>query len=630
MTTISLYAGISDDFILKAGGKTLSIEVAQNFEREIGYRPAENEVTSWTNSLASIARTLKKADLLSQAVMVEMTLPRTSSRLDCLIAGKDLDGREQAVVVELKQWSEARPCDRGEMVETVIGGSWAQTSHPSDQARGYHFFLSDLATVFSDETVALSSCAWLHNMPRAKSKPLFADEFATLVEHTPCFTRDDELAFQSFLKERVGSGGGGEVLQKIKSSRWEPSKKLLEHVAEMINGEPIYSLLDEQRVAFLKVIDSVRKSGLGQKKSIFIIRGGPGTGKSVIALNLLADLAREGKKVEYVTGSRSFTETLKKKLGKRASTQFKYTHNYAQEHDECLDALVIDEAHRIRLTSNTWRTPKVKRSERPQIEELISVARTVAFFVDEKQVVRPEECGSTALILAASKKIGAVVEQIELEAQFRCGGSDRYVNWIADLLQMSGAKDFEAWNANSEFDLKIVETPLELETMVRKRHADGVSARLSAGFCWEWSDPLVDGTLVSDVKVGDWEMPWNAKPGAKKLVKEIPPSSLWATDPRGLNQVGCVYTAQGFEYDFAAVIWGTDLVIRNGLWVGQPTESRDSGLKRNLNKGEAKFIDLVKNTYRVLLTRGMRGCWIYFVDDETREFVKRQIVVHRT
>ena len=628
MTTVSLYAGISDDFILKAGGKTLAIEVTRNFEREIGHRPVENEVASWTNSLASVARTLKKANLRSQGVMVEMTLPRTSSRLDCLIAGRDVNGLDQAVIVELKQWGEARACDRGEMVEAVIGGSWAQTSHPSDQARGYHFFLSDLGTVFSDETVSLSSCAWLHNMPRAKSKPLFAGEFTTLVEQTPCFTRDDEVAFQSFLIERVGAGGGKEVLQKIKSSRWEPSKKLLEHVAEMINGEPIYSLLDEQRVAFLKVIDSVRRNGLGQKKSVFIIRGGPGTGKSVIALNLLADLAREGKKVEYVTGSRSFTETLKKKLGRRASVQFKYTHNYSQERSECLDALVIDEAHRIRLTSNTWRTPKIKRSDRPQIEELISVARTVAFFVDEKQVVRPEECGSTALILAASKKLGAVVEQIDLEAQFRCGGSDKYVNWVADLLQMSGVKAVEAWDSNSEFDLKIVETPLELEKMVRQRDAEGVSARMSAGFCWAWSDPLPDVTLIPDVRIGNWEMPWDAKPGAKKLAKEIPPASLWATDPRGINQIGCVYTAQGFEYDFAAVIWGADLVIRDGTWVGQPTESRDSGLKRNLKKGDVDFVDLVKNTYRVLLTRGMRGCWIYFVDEETREFVKRRIANH--
>ena len=164
--------------------------------------------------------------------------------------------------------------------------------------------------------------------------------------------------------------------------------------------------------------------------------------------------------------------------------------------------------------------------------------------------------------------------------------------------------------------------------MVRQRDAKGVSARISAGFCWAWSDPLPDGTLIPDVRIGNWEMPWDAKPGAKKLAKEIPPASLWATDPRGINQIGCVYTAQGFEYDFAAVIWGADLVIRDGTRVGQPTESRDSGLKRNLKKGDVDFVDLVKNTYRVLLTRGMRGCWIYFVDEETREFVKRRIANH--
>ena len=397
----------------------------------------------------------------------------------------------------------------------------------------------------------------------------------------------------------------------------------------MIDGESTFSLLDEQRVAFLKVMDSVRRTSLADKKQVFIIRGGPGTGKSVIAINLFAELARAEKRVEYVTGSKSFTETLRKKLGRRAGVQFKYTHNYSQETEERLDALVVDEAHRIRATSNTWRTPKIKKSSRSQIDELIEAARTTAFFIDEKQVVRSEECGSTALILSAANKAGASVEQIDLEAQFRCGGSDRYVNWVADLLEIDGVSREIQWNSEFEFELKIVDSLEELENMIRKRDAEGNTARITAGFCWDWSDPSPDGTLNSDVQIGEWQMPWNAKPGARKLANEIPTASLWATDPRGINQIGCIYTAQGFEYDYAAVIWGQDLVIRDGVWVGQPAESSDAGLKRNLRKGNLSFADLSKNSYRVLLTRGMRGCWIHIVDEETREFVKRRIANHQ-
>ena len=572
---------------------------------------------------------MRIANLQTQGVMIELTLPRTSSRLDCLIAGKDTSGCEQAVIIELKQWDEVKSCDRDEMVEAVIGGGWTQTVHPSDQARGYHWFLNDLATVFSEGGVSLSSCSWLHNLPREKAGPLFDDEFGELIRETPCFTKDDSNAFDTFLSDRVGAGDGREVLEKIRTSRWEPSKKLLEHVAKMIDGESTFSLLDEQRVAFLKVMDSVRRTSLADKKQVFIIRGGPGTGKSVIAINLFAELARAEKRVEYVTGSKSFTETLRKKLGRRAAVQFKYTHNYSQETEERLDALVIDEAHRIRATSNTWRTPKIKRSNRSQIDELIEAARTTAFFIDEKQVVRSEECGSTALILSAANKAGASVEQIDLEAQFRCGGSDRYVNWVADLLEIDGVSREIQWNSEFEFELKIVDSLEELENMIRKRDAEGNTARITAGFCWDWSDPSPDGTLNSDVQIGEWQMPWNAKPGARKLANEIPTASLWATDPRGINQIGCIYTAQGFEYDYAAVIWGQDLVIRDGVWVGQPAESSDAGLKRNLRKGNLSFADLSKNSYRVLLTRGMRGCWIHIVDEETREFVKRRIANHQ-
>ena len=630
MTTVSLYSGTSADFIFKAGNSRLAIEIAKNFELKIGVRPAANEVASWTNSLSSVAERMRNANLQNQGVMIEMTLPRTSSRLDCLIAGKDLSGREQAVIIELKQWDEVKPCDRDEMVEAVIGGGWTQTVHPSDQARGYHWFLNDLATVFSDGSVALSSCSWLHNLPRQKAGPLFDDEFGELIRETPCFTKDDAKAFDSFLSDRVGAGAGKEVLEKIRTSRWEPSKKLLEHVAKMIDGESTFSLLDEQRVAFLKVMDSVRRASIADRKQVFIIRGGPGTGKSVIAINLFAELARAEKKVEYVTGSKSITETLRKKLGRRAAVQFKYTHNYSQEREERLDALVIDEAHRIRATSNTYLTPKIKRSDRSQIDELIGAARTTAFFIDEKQVVRSEECGSTALILSAANKVGALVEQIDLEAQFRCGGSDRYVNWVADILQIGGVSKEIRWNSGFEFDLKIVDSLVDLESMIRQRDAEGSTARITAGFCWDWSDPLPDGTLNPDVQIGEWRMPWNAKPGARKLAKEIPTASLWATDPRGINQIGCIYTAQGFEYDFAAVIWGQDLVIRNGVWVGQPAESSDAGLKRNLKKGNLSFADLSKNSYRVLLTRGMRGCWIHIVDEETRDFVKGRIVSRQT
>lgn len=179
-------------------------------------------------------------------------------------------------------------------------------------------------------------------------------------------------------------------------------------------------------------------------------------------------------------------------------------------------------------------------------------------------------------------------------------------------------------DSTSAFDFGIVDSPTELDEMVRGRADAGESARLAAGFCWRWSDPK-DGALVDDVVIGSFRRPWNAKPDAAKLPPRVPKSNYWATDPQGIGQVGCVYTAQGFEFDYIGVIWGDDLVYRasEGGWVGQKAASHDSQVKRAQPE---HFTDLVKNTYRVLLTRGLKGCYVYFTDLETREYMRLRMV----
>lgn len=619
---VSLYEGLSSDFIIKSREGLIAIQVERAFRHRAGHAPSPSEVKSWENSLSAIGELLFEAGLDRQGVIVEMQLPSTSERIDVMVVGRDARGTQQGVVVELKQWSEVSPSENPGLVETFLGGGLSEKLHPSDQADGYRVYLSDHATVFTSGEFQLSACALLHNAKRDRVEALYDDQFSETLVRAPLFTSEDTAEFKQFIQERVGDGGGSDALAEVLKTKWEPSKKLLSHIAEVISGEPVYTLLEHQRVTFLKV----RGSALAHKTDnhkVFIIQGGPGTGKSVVAMNLLAALASEGVRVQYVTGSKSFTETLRKQIGTRGANLFKYTHNFVEKPN--LDALVIDEAHRIRLTSNQRFTPKNKKSNRDQIDELISAARVTAFFIDEKQVVRPQETGSIAMIRAAALRLGADVEELQLSSQFRCGGSDEYIRWVADLLQFDGDDTPNVWDLSREFEVRMSATPSELEQVIKNKNVDGLTARLSAGFCWSWSEPNHDGTLVDDVRVGDWSMPWNAKSNARKLHKSIPKSDFWATDPRGVNQVGCIYTAQGFEYDHAGVIWGTDLVIRDGKWFGQPKESKDSALKRSVKAGGLTFDDLVKNTYRVLLTRGMRSCHLYVVDDETRQYIASRI-----
>jgi hypothetical protein len=447
---------------------------------------------------------------------------------------------------------------------------------------------------------------------------LRSTEFTGLLKNAPLYVASDVDLFTDFFRDNVGAGDGLTVMDKALSGKHRSSRKLLENTAKLVAGEPTYRLIDDQVIAFEAVLAMVRRSQKDKRlKSIVVVKGGPGTGKSVIALNLLGTLSKRGVQVHHATGSKAFTENLWRVLGTRSKAHIKYFNNFGQGEENEIDVLLADEAHRIRTTSNNRFTPLARRSERSQIDELVNVAKVSVFFIDDHQSVRPGEVGSTAMFRETAMRIGARYEEIDLRTQFRCAGSDEYIDWLDQLLEIR--KTGVTRMANNAFEFKMVATPTELEAEVKSALTAGYSARMMAGYCWPWSDPDAEGQLTNDVTIGDFSRPWNAKPDARRLARGIPKSMFWATDPGGVEQVGCIYTAQGFEFDYAAVIWGLDLVIRDGQWVGQTAASRDHVVK---TRAGARFIDCVKNTYRVLLTRGLRGVSLYVMDDETRDYIE--------
>jgi uncharacterized protein len=300
-------------------------------------------------------------------------------------------------------------------------------------------------------------------------------------------------------------------------------------------------------------------------------------------------------------------------VGPRAGQLFRYWNVFGDAEPNELDAVIADEAHRLRAVSSNRFTPKHKISGLPQVDEIVQVARVPVFLLDEHQVVRPEEIGTVAAIRQAAARNRANVIQVDLNGQFRCAGSAEYIAWVDALLCLDGGRP-RPWPPEDPFDLTVVDTPQALQSWVKAHAEAGHTARLSAGFCWPWSDPAADGTLVEDVQIGTWRLPWNAKPGKKPV--DAPPAALWATNSRGIDQVGCIYTAQGFEYDYGGIILGADLVWRTDHWEADQAQSRDPVVKRAEN-----FTELAKHTYKVLLTRGLLGCAIYSVDPETRDFL---------
>ncbi|GMA36948.1 hypothetical protein GCM10025876_31520 [Demequina litorisediminis] len=375
-------------------------------------------------------------------------------------------------------------------------------------------------------------------------------------------------------------------------------------------------------MAYELVLRAVESARSADSKEVVIVTGGPGSGKSVIALSLLGELARQGRTALHATGSRSFTQTVRQVAGHRSPATkelFKYFNSFMEAERNGLDVLVLDEAHRIREKSVNRFTPKRLREDaRPQVDELMDAARVPVFLLDEHQVVKPGELGTVADIRAHAALRGLPVTQIDLNAQYRAGGSAAYIDWVLRLLGLAGDAPIR-WNDEDTFAVEVVDAVEDLEARMYQARAQGYGARMTAGYCWPWSDAR-NGQAIEDVVVGSWRRPWNSK--LERKLGDIPPSALWATEPGGFGQVGCVYTAQGFEYDWNGVILGPDLVARDGRFVSRREFNKDPSFKSLKNVSDEAFDRNVRNIYKVLLTRGMVGTVLYSTDAETREFLR--------
>jgi DUF2075 family protein len=618
-----LYAGTTKSLIEDTAYNRIATKLKDAFFAEFRYQPSAGEVNSWNNSLRCVAQVFQVAALFDHGILLELQLPLTSKRLDCLVTGYDEKKNPNAVVIELKQWGGCEGTSGKNEVATFVAGRMRDVLHPAVQVGQYMTYLADCHTAFQgDDGIDVHACSYLHNYNPPKNDPLFAPQFAAQIAKCPVFTADDVPAMTAFLDQRIHRGDSGAVAAKVEKSKYSPSKKLLDHIAKLIKGKPEYVLLDDQLVIYDKVMEAAAKATNARKKVAIIVKGGPGTGKSVIAMNLLGDLSELGLNAHYVTGSRAFTSTIREIVGTRGAAQVRYFNSYMTADVNVIDVMIADESHRIRVTSNDRFTPKTKKSKLPQVHELLKASRTSVFFIDDNQIVRPGEIGSAEYIKVEAEKLNCEVREFELEAQFRCGGSDAFVGWVNNTLGIQRTPHV-MWNQGDGFDFKIMRSPESLEAAIRDKVSKNSTARMTAGFCWPWAKPKADGSLVQDVVIGDYSRPWNARSDKGRLAPGVPKESLWAYDPSGINQIGCVYTAQGFEFDYVGVIFGPDLVYHpeDAEWKGDKTKSFD----RKVRGSGDQFPQLVKNTYRVLLTRGMKGCYVYFMDKNTENFFRSRM-----
>lgn len=626
-----LYAGSSADFITATTHRAIVGLLKQAYFEQYRDQAREGEILSWQNSLQAVSEVFQQAGLLDHGVLLEYQLPLTSKRLDCLICGNDARQEPRAVIIELKQWSRTETSAGRHEVVTWLDGAKKDVLHPSAQVGLYRSYLREVHTAFNGEQdrIKLHACSYLHNYHFGATDAVLDPKFDELLESYPVFGQPQRQELGEFLQRRLGGGRGADPLRRIEQGKYAPSKKLLDHVVSLIETDASYVLLDEQMLVYDQVFAAVVAAQESQQKTAILVKGGPGTGKSVVALNLLAELMRQGYQAHYATGSQAFTETLRDKFGPRGRSFFTYFNAYATAPENALHVLLCDEAHRIRSSSVDRFTSASQRSGLNQVQELLRAAMVTVFFIDDFQRVRPGEIGSYDMLRQEAERAGAVVKEHELEAQFRCSGSSGFINWLDNTLGIRRTANV-LWGKGEGYDFRILPTPMAVEELLRQQQHAGHTARMVAGFCWPWSEPTDEGYLVEDVVIEQpgisYRRPWNAKSTKKRLAAGIPKSSLWATQPGGFDQVGCVFTAQGFEFDYVGVIVGRDLTYRftQQAWIADSQMTHDRSLKQSRLTDQER-VEFFRNTYKVLMTRGMKGCYVYFEDEETGQFFRSRM-----
>lgn len=455
-------------------------EIDAQFLDKFGRRVSNSERTSWTNSLRFMETALRVAMIPDDGgVLIEYNIPSTSKRIDFIVSGHDEKDHANFVIVELKQWEKAEATDKEDLVVAFTGGNFREVAHPSYQAFSYKKYLMDMNEAIYSSHLNPFSCAYMHNFPRRNPEPMLSPQYMDIIEDTPIFFTEDTEKLEQFLRKYVGKGRGRETLYQIENGKIKPSRKFVEYVSSMFEGNEVYTLLDEQKVAHANII---RYASMATEKTTIIVNGGPGTGKSVVAMNAFVDLLQSGKNIKFVAPNASFRTTIvdilaknKKHSVKRLNAIFSGSGSFVDAYPNEFDVLVVDEAHRLKK-QGAYMYRGIS-----QVEDVIKASLVNVFFIDDNQRIRPDDEGTVEAIKIAAARHGAHIIEVELLAQFRCAGAEGFLNWVDHNLQIQETANFDGWDGDA-FEFAIVDDPHMLADLIAEKRTAGLHARLLAGF----------------------------------------------------------------------------------------------------------------------------------------------------
>lgn len=612
-----VYASTKSEFRQDVRGNRIEQLILEAYKRNLGHSTSKSEIESWKNSMMYMGNILEDDGIPDDTgVAIEYKIPQTSKRIDFILTGTDDQNKSTAVIVELKQWSKAKLTDKDGIVETFIGGAVREVNHPSYQAWTYAALLEDFNLAVQEQGIRLKPCAYLHNM---KSEDVIKNpQYQSCLKKAPSFIRTDADRLANFIKQCIRHGDAGKVMFEIDNGKIRPSKNLADKLLSMLQGNEEFFMIDDQKIVYETALKLAQTSTV-KDKHVLIVEGGPGTGKSVVAINLLVQLTNKCLVTQYVTKNAApravYESVLTGSFTKsHISNLFKGSGAYTNCDKNIFDTLIVDEAHRLNKKSGMY-----QNLGENQIKEIIQAAKSSIFFIDEYQRVTWKDIGEIKEIEKWANELGATTHRMELQSQFRCNGSDGYLAWLDNVLQIKETANKTL--DGIDYDFRVFDSPHKLKEAILKKNEINNKARLVAGYCWNWVSQNQENSDQNDIVIeeNNFAMQWNLKTDG----------SLWIRKPKSVNEVGCIHTCQGLEVDYIGVILGPDIVMRNGEMVVQPdrrarTDQSLKGykkaLKENQGAASAKAESIIKNTYRTLMSRGQKGCYIYSTDPETNTY----------
>lgn len=618
-----IYDGIKTDFLKSVEEDTIAVEIEENIYKKMNRRTAINEFRAWENSLEYMYKVLNDMEIPSDAgVAIEYNIPQTSKRVDFLISGYDRQNQGNVIIIELKQWDHLEAVEsRDALVRTYTGNAMRNVVHPSYQAWSYATMIQDYNQSVQLHNICLHPCSYLHNYRRHEPDVIDALQYKEYLDDAPAFTRGQVKDLRGFIKKDIVRGDDRQLIYDIDQGKIRPSKSLQDSIAKMLKGNREFVMLDDQKVVYEEILYISKQSQHDGKKRVMIVKGGPGTGKTVVAVNLLAQLTCESQYCQYVSKNSAPRNVYQKKLKgsvKKASVDnlFKGSGVYVDARENTVDTLLVDEAHRLNQKSGMFHN----KGEN-QIKEIIRAAKCSVFFIDENQRVTLSDIGSVEEIRKWAREEGAQIYEQKLVSQFRCNGSDGYLAWLDDVLEIQETANYDL--EGIDYDIKILDSPEEMRQIIIEKNRISNRARILAGYCWEWVKANRNKTEEHDIKIGDFEISWN-----------LENTTTFAIDEGSVSEAGCIHTSQGLEFDYVGVIIGEDMRYENGRIITDYTKRARSdqslkGIKKlykeDPEKAKQLSDEIIKNTYRTLMTRGMRGCYIYCVDQKLADYLRERI-----